>query len=102
MRPRGVGVLLAAAMFLVPAAACSAAALPPAPVIPQVRVEIDTVPAVDVNRDEETLVTVNGTVNVTAPPCCQVATNVYLNVTINNTFWFATIDPPSASFTGSG
>jgi methionine-rich copper-binding protein CopC len=96
----------AAALVLVLFLAISAASplsggLPPPPVVPQVRVELESVPPVDVDRDAEAVITGNGTVNVTVPSWFTNEIRVYFNVSVNNTFWFATIDPPSASFTGS-
>ncbi len=97
-------LLVALALFALLAASGAAplsGAAPAAPVVPQVRLEVEQVPAVDVDRDTEAVISVNGTVNVTVPSWVTVDTHVYFNVTVNNTYWFATIDPPAASFTGS-
>jgi hypothetical protein len=102
MRARAYAMAAVVCLSAAALAAPLASALPTLPVVPQVRVEIDDVAAVDVNRDTDTVIRVNGTVNVTVPPIVTVTTNVYLNVTVNNTYWLALIEPPSASFTGSG
>jgi len=89
------------ALLAAGAAAPAGSALPAAPTLPQVRVQIEPVPAVDVDRDAEAVTTANGTVNVSVPAAYGGDVFVYFNVTVNNTYWFATIDPPSATFKGS-
>lgn len=84
------------------AAVPPASSLPPAPVVPAVHVELQAVAPVNVDRDDDAVITANGTVNITVPPWATVTENIFFNVTINNTYWFARIDPPSATLTGSG
>jgi hypothetical protein len=71
-----------------------------APAPPNAVVYIEKVPPVDVQGATNVSVTVNGTVNVTL--FSFVNTEVFLNVTILNTFWMAQISPASATLTGSG
>jgi hypothetical protein len=91
-------VLLLGATAAVPVAG----AAPSPPVVPQVRVTVNPVAAVDVDKDNETAVVANGTVNVTLPSWATVGTHIYLNVTINNSYWPATISPMTSSLNGSG
>lgn len=93
----GLVLALAALSFTSPSAA-----LPSAPTFPSVTVEVGPVAAVDVNRDSEVNISTNGTVNVTAPAFWSSQINIYFNVTVNNTYWPATISPMSATLTGSG
>jgi hypothetical protein len=93
-----------AALLLLGAPAIGAIArgAPVAPIIPQVLVTVNPVAAVDVDKDNETAVVATGTVNITLPPWATVSTHVYLNVTINNTYWPATIGPMTSALNGSG
>ncbi len=92
-----LGILVSA--MVVPVVA---SALPTAPVVPQVRVEVGPVAPVDVNRDTETIITTNGTVDITVPAWATIEMRVYFNVSVNRTFWPATISSMSAVLTGSG
>ncbi len=82
----------------------AALALPSAPAPPTVvgRVEISPIAPVEVNKDNESTVTTNGTVNVTIPGGFTVETRINLTVEVNNTDWFAVISPTTMSLTGSG
>ncbi len=81
-----------------------AAASPSAPPAPTVvgRLEIAPIAPVDVNKDALSLVTTNGTVNVTIPGGFTVETRINLTVQVNDTDWSATISPTTMSLTGSG
>lgn len=100
MKPRAA-MLVAFVVLGSLQAAGGAAALPAAPVFPQVLVSVAPVAPVDVNRDSEANITTNGTVNITVPAFVTVETHIYFNVTVNNTYWPATISPRSAVVTGS-
>src|SRR6476660_2084388 len=94
------------AMILVAALSAGAvpvvAAIPAAIVVPAVHLEIGAVAPVDVDRDSDLVITTNGTVNITVPSFGNPTENVYFNVTVNNTYWPATITPDRATLTGSG
>jgi hypothetical protein len=72
----------------------------PTPPLPQVTVRLDTVEPVDVNHDGDTVVVVNGTVNITAPSFVEVG--VALNVSVLSLYWPAEVDPHRGNLTGSG
>lgn len=99
---RPLALLLA--LGLLAAIPFAASGLPSAPLPPTVigRLEISPIAPVGVNKDNETLVTTNGTMNVTIPGALTVETRVNLTVQVNNTDWFATISPTTISLTGSG
>jgi len=79
-------------------------ALPAAPAPPTVvgRVELDPLAPVEVNKDTDSLVATNGTVNVTIPGGFTVETRINLTAQVNNTDWFTTVEPSTATLTGSG
>jgi hypothetical protein len=100
MKLRATSAVLAAFLAAALAFGAHALAAPQAPPFPQVVIKIAAVPAVNVETDSEVSITTNGTVNVTLASFVEV--NVYLNVSITNTYWAATITPMKGVLMGSG
>lgn len=104
MRTRAALLAFSVALAISLSLPLGAAASPGAPLAPTVigRVEIAPIAPVDVDKDMDSLVTSNGTVNVTIPGGLTVETRINLTVQVNNTDWFATVTPATMSLTGSG
>ncbi len=99
MRRAPLAILAIASMALVAVGPWAANAAPTPP-LPQVTVRLDEIPPVDVNHDGETVVVVNGTVNITAPSIVEVS--VALNVSVLATYWPSDVTPVRSNLTGSG
>lgn len=95
MRRAVLGLAMALLLTAAPAALSAAA---PAP--PQVTVRLDSIPPVDVDHDGDTVVTVNGTVNVTVPSFVPVS--IALNVSVPPGYWDAVVTPERGNLTGPG